>query len=86
MGDEEIRSLLAGLRPVVSNRPPGMIRVLCETVEQRGADLRAVERWVRRKGGYTGTMLRTGPGHGARRPAESYLAIPIGALDNGRSG
>lgn len=40
MGDEEIRSLLAGLRPVVSNRPPGMVRVLHEAVEKRGADLR----------------------------------------------
>jgi hypothetical protein len=84
MGDDEIRTLLAGLPPAVTNRPPGMVRVFCEAVEERGADLRAVERWVRRKGGFTGTMLRTGPAHRARRPAASYLAIPMNALRDGR--
>lgn len=82
MNDNDIRTLLAGLPPVASHRPPGMVRVLCEAVEEHGADLRAVERWVRRSGGYTGTMLRTGPAHGPRRAVAPYLAIPTSALDD----
>jgi hypothetical protein len=87
MSDDEIRALLASVRPsAFIDRTPGTVALLRSRVEEAGGDPGAVARWVETRGGRVDrTLPYRQKGHGERygqklsEPEEFYV-VPVEAL------